>query len=175
MVRDCKMHPSEKNYISQQGFDRLKSEYDTLLLKERPEIVKVVQWAASNGDRSENADYLYGKKRMREIDRRLSFLKKRLESAVVVDYLNYLDAHKALIRFGATVNLGFIDEMGNIKEKRLTIVGVDEIDLAKNYLSWKSPIGSALMGKNVGDLVSVKTPQGELEYEVLSFEYIAYD
>jgi len=122
----------EKNYISQAGFDRLKQEYDQLYFFERPEVIKVVQWAASNGDRSENADYLYGKRRLREIDRKLSFLNKRLKNAVVVDYLHYPENHKTLIRFGAQVHLQCVDDKVDlILEKIITIVGVDEVDLEK--------------------------------------------
>ncbi|MDH4467103.1 MAG: transcription elongation factor GreB [Bacteriovoracaceae bacterium] len=162
----------EKNYISQSGFDRLKNEFDQLYFTERPEIVKVVQWAASNGDRSENADYLYGKRRMREIDRRLSFLSKRLELAIIVDYLSFAPStqENSKIRFGATVKISSISET----QKIVTIVGVDEVDINKNYISWKSPLGIALMGKEAGDECIVRAPQGDIEYEVLEFFYAKY-
>lgn len=155
----------KNNYISPQGHKKLVDELDQLLRIERPEITKLIQWAASNGDRSENADYLYGKRRLREIDRRIRFLTQRLDASVVVDPAS-IKSQK--IQFGATVEL--MDEEGN--KKRFTIVGVDEVDTSKGRISWQSPIGRTLIGKEVGDEVLVKVPSGELTYEVLALNYL---
>ncbi len=154
----------KSNYISPQGYQKLMDEFENLVKIERPEVTKLVQWAASNGDRSENADYLYGKKRLREIDRRIRFLSQRLEKALVVDPLKIKSQR---IQFGATVEV--IDET-DVK-KSFTIVGVDEVNTAKGHISWQSPIGKSLIGKAVGDEVLVKVPSGELTYEVLSVTY----
>lgn len=154
----------KNNYISPQGHKKLITELEQLLKTERPEVTRLVQWAASNGDRSENADYLYGKKRLREIDRRIRFLNQRLDSAVVVDP-EKINSDK--IQFGATIEV--MDEEG--VTKRFTIVGVDEVDTAKSRISWQSPIGKTLLGKSVGDEVLVKVPSGELVYEVVSITY----
>ena len=142
---------------------RLSSEYDRLRNIDRPEITKVIQWAAGNGDRSENADYIYGKRRLREIDSRLRFLGKRLEDAVVVDPEKVSSEQ---IKFGATVT---VEE--NEHEKIYYIVGQDEIDLETQKISWKSPIGKALLGKEEGDVVEVRTPKGIKELEILSIKY----
>lgn len=154
----------KNNYISPQGHQKLVSELEHLLKTERPEVTRLVQWAASNGDRSENADYLYGKKRLREIDRRIRFLNQRLDNAVVVDP-EKIASDK--VQFGATVEV--IDEEG--LTKRFTIVGVDEVDTAKGRISWQSPVGKTLLGKSAGDEVLVKVPSGELVYEVVSITY----
>ena len=154
----------KNNYITPQGYQRLLSELEELLKKERPEITRLVQWAASNGDRSENADYLYGKRRMREIDRRIRFLNQRLDNAVVVDPAKIISDK---VQFGATVDV--CDDNGIAK--RFTIVGVDEVDTAKNRISWQSPIGKSLIGKSIGDEVLVKVPSGELTYEIVSVTY----
>ena len=154
----------KNNYITPVGFQKLQDELHQLLRVERPEITKLVQWAASNGDRSENADYLYGKRRMREIDKRVRFLSQRLDAAVVVDPLQIKSVK---IQFGATVKV--MDEDGN--EKTFTIVGVDEVNTAKGHISWQSPIGKSLIGKSVGDEVLVKIPSGEMTYEILALEY----
>lgn len=156
------------NYISPKGHQRLVNELNELLLVERPKITSLIQWAASNGDRSENADYLYGRKRLREIDRRLRFLNSRINEALIVDPMQ-VKSNK--VQFGATVTV--CDEEGN--EKTYSIVGVDEVDTSKGYLSWRSPIGSALLSKEEGDEVSVHTPQGEISLEVISIEYKAID
>lgn len=156
------------NYITPKGHQRLVDELNQLLKVERPEITKLIQWAASNGDRSENADYLYGRKRLREIDRRLRFLNSRINEAVIIDPLQIKSPK---VQFGATVTV--CDEDGN--EKSYSIVGVDEVDTSKGYLSWKSPIGSALLTKEEGDEVIIRTPQGELTFEVISIEYKALD
>jgi transcription elongation factor GreB len=154
----------KNNYITLAGHRRLVAELEALLKVERPEVTKLVQWAASNGDRSENADYLYGKRRLREIDRRIRFLSQRLDAAVVVDPRT-ITAEK--IQFGATVELA--DEAG--AQKRLTIVGVDEVDTARGRISWQSPIGRALLGKGPGDEVLVKAPAGEVTFEVVAVSY----
>lgn len=154
----------KNNYISPQGHQKLVQELDQLLRVERPEVTKLVQWAASNGDRSENADYLYGKRRLREIDRRIRFLTGRLDNAVIVDPTQIKSTK---VQFGATVHV--TDEDG--EEKRYTIVGVDEVDTAKNRISWQSPIGKALIGKSVGEEVLVRVPSGELTYEVTEIIY----
>ncbi len=154
----------KNNYISPDGYKKLMNELNHLLKNERPEVTKLVQWAASNGDRSENADYLYGKKRLREIDRRIRFLNQRLEASSVIDPLN-INSKK--IQFGATVKI--IDETG--LSKCFTIVGVDEVDTTKGRISWQSPIGKSLIGKEVGDEVLVKVPAGELLFVIDSISY----
>ena len=154
----------KNNYISPKGHQKLVDELDQLMKVERPEVTKLVQWAASNGDRSENADYLYGKRRLREIDRRIRFLTQRLDAAVIVDPTKITSAK---VQFGATVEL--LDEEGN--KRKFTIVGVDEVDTAKGRISWQSPIGKTLIGKGVDEEVLVKTPSGELTYEVVSIIY----
>lgn len=154
----------KNNYITPAGHQKLLDELNHLLRLERPEVTKLVQWAASNGDRSENADYLYGKRRLREIDRRVRFLSQRLEAAVVVDPAN-IKSEK--IQFGATVKV--LDEEGHTKT--YTIVGVDEVETSKGHISWQSPIGRALIGKALGDEVIIKIPAGEITYEVLSIKY----
>jgi len=155
----------KKNYITPLGHQKLLGELNELLKVERPEVTKLVQWAASNGDRSENADYLYGKKRLREIDRRLRFLNKRLEEAVVIDP-STLKSER--VQFGATVVLQ--DE--NKVHKTFKIVGIDEVDTNRGQISWQSPIGRALLGKSLHDLIVVHTPSGEMNYEVLSILYM---
>lgn len=154
----------KNNYITPRGHLKLTSELNQLLKIERPEVVKLVQWAASNGDRSENADYIYGKKRLREIDRRIRFLNKRLDLAVVV---NPLTINSEKIQFGATVKILSEDGL----ERVVMIVGVDEVDTAKGQLSWQSPIGQTLLGKSEGDEILVKTPMGEILYEILNISY----
>lgn len=155
----------EKNYITHLGFKKLQDELIELSRNERPEVLKVIAWAASNGDRSENADYLYGRKRLREIDKRCRFLSSRLDRAVVV---NPAEIKSEKIQFGATVTLSD-EDTGN--ERVVCIVGVDEIDTKKQWLSWKSPIGMALIGKKVGDSVLIMAPGGMREYEIISIEY----
>lgn len=154
----------KNNYITPKGHQKLVDELDQLMKVERPEVTKLIQWAASNGDRSENADYLYGKRRLREIDRRIRFLTQRLDAAVIVDPLQ-IKSDK--VQFGATVEVQ--DEEG--QSKRLTIVGVDEVDTSRQRISWQSPIGKNLIGKKVGDEVLVKVPAGELTFEVISIAY----
>lgn len=154
----------KNNYITPKGHLRLVTELEQLLKIERPEVTRLVQWAASNGDRSENADYLYGKRRLREIDRRIRFLNQRLDAAVVVDP-SQIKSTK--VQFGATVKVE--DEDGILK--MFTIVGVDEVDTAKNRISWQSPIGRALLGKSVGEEVLVRVPSGEITYSVTNILY----
>lgn len=158
------MMDNEINYITPKGMQRLIDERDHLLKKERPEVCKVIAWAAGNGDRSENADYIYGKRRLQEIDNRLQFLSDRIDKARVVDPTK-INTDK--VQFGATLKI--VDEDGI--EKTISIVGGDEIDSKKGYISWKSPIGRAMIGKEVGDVVSVTTPKGEIEYEILEIAY----
>lgn len=154
-----------RNYITPNGYQRLKQELVQLLNTERPEVVRTVSWAASNGDRSENGDYIYGKKRLREIDRRIRFLTKRLDVAEIVDPA----ARKATdqIFFGATVQYALADGHQN----QVTIVGVDEVDPARGYVSWISPIAAALLKAHVGDRVTLHTPVGQETLEVLDVTY----
>jgi transcription elongation factor GreB len=154
-----------KNYITPTGHRRLRDELMQLLDVERPEVVRVVSWAASNGDRSENGDYLYGKKRLREIDRRIRFLTKRLELAEVVDPAMRHGTTQAF--FGATVRFLRNGE----REETVTIVGVDEVDPLAGRISWVSPVGRALLKANEGDFVSLKVPGGSDELEVLEVRY----
>ena len=154
-----------KNYMTPKGFQRLKSELQNLLQVERPKIVEMVAWAAGNGDRSENGDYIYGKKRMGEIDRRLRYLSKRLEAAEVVDPAK--QKHLKQVFFGATIT--YADSKG--QEKTITVVGIDEADIEKNLVSWISPIARALMKAREGDTVEVRTPGGSETIEVLRISY----
>jgi transcription elongation factor GreB len=153
-----------RNYITPAGHGRLKDELLHLLNVERPEVVRTVSWAASNGDRSENGDYIYGKKRLREIDRRLRHLSKSLDSAVVVD-----NAGKSPDRvfFGATVT--YQRESG--EERAVTIVGTDELDSGGTRVSWRSPLATALLKGRVGDAVTLRTPQGIERLEILDICY----
>ena len=158
-----------KNYITPAGFKRLKHEALHLLDKERPELVKVIHWAASNGDRSENADYIYGKRRLREIDRRIRFLTKRLDAAVVVDPATREETDQVF--FGATVTL--MHEDGT--EKTYSILGIDEADVSRGRISWISPLAKALIKARGGDTVTVRTPGGDETLEVVGIEYKAID
>lgn len=158
-----------KNYISQAGFERLKAELKHLVEVERPGVVKTVAWAAANGDRSENADYLYGKKRLREIDRRVRFLIKRLESAQIVDAAGR-DTDQ--IFFGATVTVRSPKGSGHGGERTVTIVGTDEVDPAKKRVSWVSPIAKALLKARAGDTVTLRGPAGEEPLEILEVKYL---
>ena len=158
-----------KNYITPAGYARLRAELLDLIDNERPKVVEAVHWAASNGDRSENGDYLYGKKRLREIDRRIRFLTKRLEIAEVVD--PSLHAGSDQVFFGATVT--YCNEDGD--ETTVTIVGMDEIDTARNHVSWISPISRALLKSRIGDTVYLRTPGGVEELEVLDIVYRSLD
>lgn len=154
-----------KNYITPSGFARLKAELLELIDVERPRIVEVVHWAASNGDRSENGDYLYGKKRLREIDRRIRFLTKRLEIAEVSDPALHHGGEQ--IFFGATVRYAQVDG----QEQTITIVGIDEADSLAGQVSWISPVARALLKARVGDEVPLRTPLGVQMLEVLEVSY----
>lgn len=151
--------------ITPQGMAALKARYDHLLGTERPEIVEIVSWAAGNGDRSENGDYLYGRKRMREIDRELAHLSRRMKALRVVDPGEQLD--QARVFFGATVELADEDD----KRKIVTIVGDDEQDAGKGRIGWNSPMAKALRGASVGHLRVVRLPSGTKEWEVLEISY----
>jgi transcription elongation factor GreB len=163
-----KDQPAPPNYITPGGARRLKEELHRLLATDRPEVVRTVSWAASNGDRSENGDYIYGKRRLREIDRRIRFLQKRLEAARVVDPL----AQKGdRVVFGATVTVA--DEDGD--ERTYRIVGIDESEPTVGKVSWISPLAKTLMGARVGDGVTLRTPKGEEELEVLEVRFVAIE
>jgi len=155
----------QPNYITPAGLKRLQDELTALLRVERPKIVEVVSWAAGNGDRSENGDYLYGKKRLREIDRRVRFLTKRLEIARVVNPAE--QTKRDQVFFGATVTYALEDGT----EKTVTIRGVDEADLARGEVSWIAPISRALLKARVGDTVELRTPHGPETIEVMRIEY----
>jgi len=157
--------PGGKNYITPQGYARLRGELLELIDVERPKMVEVVHWAASNGDRSENGDYLYGKKRLREIDRRIRFLTKRLEIAEVVDPA--LHAGRDQIFFGATVT--YLED--GETEREVTILGIDEADSAQGQISWISPVARALLKAREGDEVTLQTPAGLRTLEILRVEY----
>jgi transcription elongation factor GreB len=152
-------------YITAEGLSRIRREYDELFGVERPKIVEVVSWAASLGDRSENADYLYGKKRLREIDRRLSHLSRIMKAAKVVDPAAQVSRDQ--VRFGATVELA--DE--NDSRRTVTIVGDDEADAAQGRIGWSAPLARALIGARVGDERIVRLPAGEKSYEVMTIRY----
>jgi transcription elongation factor GreB len=156
-----------KNYITPQGYARLRAELVELLDVERPKVVEVVHWAASNGDRSENGDYIYGKKRLREIDRRIRFLTKRLEIAEVADPAVHHGQDQVF--FGATVTYAL--ESG--EEHTITILGIDEADSSHGQVSWISPVARALLKAREGDLVRLVTPAGDHEIEVLQVRYPA--
>ena len=151
-------------FITPQGFTRIRAEYDELFGVERPKIVEVVSWAASLGDRSENADYLYGKKRLREIDRRLSHLARIMKAAKVVDPSTQSTDQ---VRFGATVELADEDD----SRRTLTIVGDDEADASAGLIGWSAPLARALIGARVGDERIVRLPAGEKSYEVVGISY----
>lgn len=156
---------SRPNYISPSGYHALKAEYDVLFAEERPRLVETIAWAAGNGDRSENGDYIYGRKRMREIDRRLGWLSRRMKAAQVVDPAKQQD--RARIFFGATVEIVDEDDMSRV----ITIVGDDEADAGAGRVGWNAPLARSLRGASVGDLRTVRLPAGEREYEILSIRY----
>jgi transcription elongation factor GreB len=153
------------NYISPAGFTAMRQRYEQLFSVDRPALVEVISWAAGNGDRSENGDYIYGRKKLREIDRELAFLSKRMKSAKVIDPSQQVDRSK--VYFGATVVV--IDE--NDVERTVTLVGDDETDAGTGHIGWRSPLAFALRGAAVGDLRRVQLPVGEKELEVLSITY----
>lgn len=154
-----------KNYITTTGYARLREELHNLVTKERPQYVQLVNWAASNGDRSENADYQYGKKKLREIDKRIHILTKRIENAEVVDPA--VHSGKETIFFGACVEIIRNGET----EQIVTIVGQDEINSELNHISWTSPLAKALIRKNLGDVFYFNSPQGEDEIEIVDITY----
>lgn len=158
------MVTKQPNYITSAGFEKLQQEFKQLFQEERPKLVETIAWAASNGDRSENGDYIYGKKRLREIDKRLKFLRDRIEAAQVI---NPSELHSESVVFGATVQI--IDE--NEILKTYQIVGEDEIEPGKNKISWRSPMAKALLGKKVGDEVKVVRPAGVQYFELKRIEY----
>ena len=161
-----KLPQGTHNYITPGGHARLKAELDHLLRTERPHVVEIVAWAASNGDRSENGDYIYGKKRLGEIDRRVRYLSKRLANAEVVDPAKR--AKTVQVFFGATVTTANAKN----EERTVKIVGVDEVDLAKGHVSWISPIAKALMRAEEGDVVRLRTPVGVEELEIVKVAYV---
>jgi transcription elongation factor GreB len=156
----------QKNYITPQGHAALEAEFTHLLKVERPEVVRVVSWAAGNGDRSENGDYIYGKRRLRQIDSRLRFLMQRMDAAVIVDPATQIGLEKVF--FGAWVTLYSLDRD---TEHTYRIVGQDELEPTKGWISWVSPLAKAMLGKQVGDVVRVQTPTGEDEYEIQEIIY----
>ncbi len=161
-----------KNYMTPAGFARLKGELDRLVAGERPALVATIAWAAGNGDRSENGDYIYGKKRLREVDRRIRFLIKRLDAAEVVDPASRRDDDEAdRVFFGATVKV----RNARNEERTVSIVGVDEIDTARGYISWVSPMARALLKAREGDTVTLNTPGGVEELDVLDVRYQRLD
>jgi transcription elongation factor GreB len=160
--------PPVKNYITPAGLQRLKDEQKFLLSRERPAVVEVVAWAASNGDRSENADYLYGKRRLNQIDSRIRFLTKRIDAAVVVDPAARRPQSAATrVFFGATVT--YKDASG--VEHVVSIVGIDEVDLDRGYISWRSPVAVALMKASPGDRVNLRAPGKTEHLEIIDVEY----
>ena len=165
-VRD-KPGPKLKNYITPAGLQRLKDEHSYLLNRERPEVTKVVTWAASNGDRSENADYQYAKRRLRQIDSRIRFLGKRIDAAEVIDPAARRPAAAASrVFFGATVTY-----QEDAAEHTVSIVGIDEVDLKRGYISWISPLAKALMKASPGDRVVVHAPKKTRQLEIVDVEY----
>jgi len=154
-----------RNYITPAGHARIRAELLDLIDNERPKVVDIVHWAASNGDRSENGDYIYGKKRLREIDRRIRFLTKRLEIMAITDPAVHHGSEQVF--FGATVT--YADEAG--EARTVTILGIDEADSAKGEVSWVSPIARTLLKARVGDVLPLLTPAGKVEIEVLSVRY----
>ena len=156
----------QKNYITPEGHAALEAEFQQLLKVERPEVVRVVAWAAGNGDRSENGDYIYGKKRLRQIDSRLRFLMQRMDLAVIVDPATQQGLEK--IFFGAWVTLYSLERE---TEHVYRIVGQDELEPALGHISWVSPLARAMLGKQIGDAIRVQTPKGKERYEVMDVSY----
>jgi transcription elongation factor GreB len=166
LAADTGMPDGFTNYITPAGRQRLNDELTRLWKVDRPQLVDTIAWAASNGDRSENGDYIYGKRKLREIDRRIRFLSKRLDTAVVVD--NAGKDHDR-VYFGATVTV--VDESG--AERTVSIVGVDELDPGRGRVSWISPIATALLKGSVGDVVTLRTPRGTEQLEIIAIRYEA--
>lgn len=152
-------------FITPQGFARIRAEYEELFASERPRLVDTIAWAAANGDRSENGDYIYGRKRLREVDRRLSYLSKVMKSAKVVDPSR--QEQRDAVRFGATVEVADEDDERRI----ITLVGEDEADASSGQVSWAAPIARALVGARVGDERIVRLPAGEKSYEIIRISY----
>ena len=155
------------NHITPAGYRRLRKEYEALFGGERPKLVETISWAAGNGDRSENGDYIYGRKRLREIDRRIDWLSKRMAAANVLDPANQPD--RSRVYFGATVTL--VDEQD--EERIVTLIGDDEADAGSGRVGWNSPIARAVRGAAVGDVRRVQLPSGEKEFEIVAIEYPA--
>jgi transcription elongation factor GreB len=153
------------NYITPSGLARLRARYDLLLSTERPRIVEIVSWAAGNGDRSENGDYIYGRKKLREIDRELGILAKKMKAAKLVDPAQQPDKSRAW--FGATVTIADAQD----RERTITLTGDDEADATNGLIGWNAPLARALRGAAVGDVRRVTLPSGETEYEVLAIRY----
>jgi len=168
-VRDD-VGPAPKNYITPAGLQRLREEHQFLLTRERPAVVEVVAWAASNGDRSENADYLYGKRRLNQIDSRIRFLTKRIDAAVVVDpAAPRAESAATRVFFGATVTYKDADGLEHV----VSIVGVDEVNLDRGHISWRSPLANALMKASPGDRVELRAPAKTEHLEILDVEYVS--
>ena len=155
----------KKDYISKEGFLKLKKELTILLRKDRPEVLDIVSWAASNGDRSENGDYIYGKKKLREIDKRIRYLTKKIDSLIVVDIADQVGNQS--IFFGATVEFMRNDS----STEQIVIVGSEETKHKKGFISWNSPIARALLNHKTGDIVRVETPNGNEKIKILSVAY----
>ena len=153
------------NYITPAGYKRLHSEYEQLFATERPKLVEIISWAAGNGDRSENGDYIYGRMKLRDIDRRLKRLAQKMKHAKIVDPVQQEERDRVF--FGATVTLADEDD----EERRYTIVGDDEADAAKGHIGWNSPLARALRGARIGDLRTVRLPAGDKEWEVMAISY----
>ncbi len=166
---ELKVPSGSKNYMTPGGHRRLRDELYQLVHKDRPELTQLINWAASNGDRSENGDYIYGKRRLREIDRRIRFLTKRLENAEVVDP----ETREATdqVFFSATVT--YAREDG--REETIAIVGIDETDLTRNHVSWTSPVARALLKAREGDVVQLRTPTGIEDLEILEVCYVSLE
>lgn len=162
---DAQLPPGTPNYITPAGMEALRAELHRLSREERPKVVEIVSWAAGNGDRSENGDYLYGKKRLREIDRRIRFLTKRIEAAKVVDPAQQQGLDR--VYFGATVT--YVNQRD--EERTVTLVGVDEADMDQNKISWRSPVARALFKATVGDEVVLRTPAGIENIEIINIKY----
>jgi transcription elongation factor GreB len=160
-----KLPPGTKNYITPAGYARLKAEFDELYRVERPKLVETIAWAASNGDRSENGDYIYGKRRLRQVDSRIRFLARRMEAAEVVDPA--AQSGNEQVFFGATVT--YANRAGD--EMTVSIVGVDEAEPSRGRISWTSPVARALLKAREGDVVSLMTPAGREELEILEVRY----
>ena len=159
------MSSAPPRFITPQGFARIRAEYDELFGSERPKIVETISWAAANGDRSENGDYIYGRKRLREIDRRLGYLAKVMKTAKIVD--PGAQADRDQVRFGATVELADEDD----ERRTITIVGNDEADAGRGLIGWSAPLARAFVGARVGDERAVRLPGGEKSYEVMAIRY----